>query len=68
MATVAQPLSPVSRQPFGVIGGSRLRALDSMKNHQNGMSLLQILSHPVCVRGGDKSSILMCLQDMQLLL
>lgn len=37
MAAVAQSLSSTSRQPFGALGPSRLRVLDSMKNHQNGL-------------------------------
>ncbi|PGH00578.1 hypothetical protein AJ80_09149 [Polytolypa hystricis UAMH7299] len=37
MAALTQSVSP-PRQPFGIIGASRLRVLDSMKNHQNGLT------------------------------
>ncbi|PGH28474.1 hypothetical protein GX50_08784 [[Emmonsia] crescens] len=36
--SLTQPMSPPSRQPFGVIDPSRLRFLQSAKNQQNGIS------------------------------
>ncbi|EEH36851.2 hypothetical protein PAAG_07269 [Paracoccidioides lutzii Pb01] len=35
---LTQSMSPLTRQPFGVIDSSRMRFLQSMKNQQNGMS------------------------------
>ncbi|EEP79110.1 predicted protein [Uncinocarpus reesii 1704] len=37
MAAVTQPISPASRQPFAVLSDTRLRAVESAKNHQNGL-------------------------------
>ncbi|KAL1959387.1 hypothetical protein VTO42DRAFT_2190 [Malbranchea cinnamomea] len=38
MAAVTQPRSPPTRQPFAVLGDARLRAVESIKNRQNGFS------------------------------
>ncbi|OJD15995.1 hypothetical protein AJ78_03787 [Emergomyces pasteurianus Ep9510] len=35
---LTQPISPPSRQPFGIIDPSRLRSLQSAKNQQNGIT------------------------------
>ncbi|WEW56196.1 hypothetical protein PRK78_001633 [Emydomyces testavorans] len=37
MAAIAQHVSQASRQPFAVLGEARLRAVESTKNHQNGL-------------------------------
>ncbi|KAI1952717.1 hypothetical protein LOZ12_002284 [Ophidiomyces ophidiicola] len=37
MAAVSRPNSPASRRPFAALGEARLRAVDSMKNRQNGL-------------------------------